>query len=168
MDRVRIRPISRSDESALKAFYTELSDGARRARFLGCASGLDERCAMQMSTPDGACEAGFVAELPDGTEGRIVGHLSLTQSAPDELELAIAVADGRQHHGIGRHLLAEATNWAEGHDVLSIVATAFTDNWRVLHLLRSTGHATIVRDVGCGLSSVTISINDRAQLKPAA
>ena len=131
MDRVRIRPIRPSDESALSAFYAGLSDELRRARFLSSASGLDEVFARQMSLP-GAGEAGYVAEQLDCSGSRIVGHVSLTEAGPNAPEIAIAVADRCQHQGLGRHLFLAATSWAEANDVDSMVATAFTDNWRVI------------------------------------
>ena len=161
MDHVRIRPIRPSDEDALMAFYSGLSDGARCARFLGIATGLDEDRAKQMSAAHGLHEAGFVAEEMGGADGRIVGHVSLSDVGTDVAEIAIAVADRCQHQGVGRHLFLAATRWAEANGCHSIVATAFTDNWRVIHLLRCSGHATIVRDAGCGVTSITISIDDR-------
>jgi L-amino acid N-acyltransferase YncA len=168
MDRVRIRPIKATDASALETFYAELSADARRARLLGSARGLDAGRACLMCAADNTHEAGFVAERQEAAGWRIVGHVSLTRVSPVALEVAIAVADSCQHKGIGGRLFMAATRWAERNDVGSIVATAFTDNWRVMRLLRRSGHATVVRDVGCGLSSVAISMHDGPALTRAA
>jgi GNAT superfamily N-acetyltransferase len=168
MDRVTIRPIRGGDTAGLSAFYEGLSAESRHARFLGSCRGLSDRCAARMCSADGKRDAGFVATVgADGGE-QIVGHVCLMEIAPGTLEIAVAVADARQGAGIGRRLFRAAVAWAELNAVARIVATAFSDNWRVLRLLASTQHPTAVRDVGSGVSSVTISIGEKGLLKRAA
>ena len=167
MPGVAIRPIQAKDLRALRDFYATLSGDSRHSRFLGCTGGISEELASNLCAADRVHDAGFVAREIGGTR-RIVGHVTMTPAGPREFEIGIAVADGFQHHGIGQRLFVAAIHWAEGNSVGSIVATTFTDNWRVINLLRSSEHPTFVRDAGCGLTNLAISISDGTQLKPAA
>jgi hypothetical protein len=65
-------------------------------------------------------------------------------------------------------LFAAALAWAEHSGCDHVVATAFSDNCRVLRLLRESGHATLVRDAGSGLSTITIDLNDHPDEQRAA
>jgi GNAT superfamily N-acetyltransferase len=168
MDAVTIRPIRGDDVAALSAFYEGLSAESRHARFLGSCRGLSDGCAARMCSADGKREAGFVATVAADGGQQIVGHVCLMEITPGTLEIGVAVADGRQGTGIGRRLFLTAIAWAEVNGIARIVATAFSDNWRVLRLLASTEHPTAVRDAGCGISSVAISIGQKAQLRRAA
>ncbi len=162
VDNIRIRPVRSADEGALVAFYAGLSVDSRRARFLGCTAGLDLAGAHQLCGSLNVDEAGFVAERIDADGHHIVGHVCMTDTDEGGLEISVAVADAWQGHGIGRRLVAPAVAWAEHNDVDRLDATALTDNWRVLRLLRSSGHPAIVLDIGCGVSSVSIFLKDEA------
>jgi acetyltransferase len=168
MHGVTIRPIRRGDAAGLSAFYAGLSPDSRHARFLGSCSGLSDDCAARMCSADGQREAGFVATAAVDGDPQVVGHVGLMETTPGTFEVAVAVADAWQGAGIGRKLFRAAVGWAELNGVGLVVATAFSDNWRVLRLLASTPHPTTVHDVGCGVSSVTISIGENGQLKRAA
>jgi acetyltransferase len=168
VENIRIRPVRTTDESALIAFYADLSADSRRARFLGCSRGLDPVTAHGLCRCVNVDEAGFVAERVGLNGCRIVGHVSLTDAGDGALEIGIAVADEVQGRGLGRRLFATAIAWAEHGGVARLVASAFTDNWRVLRLLRSSGHATLVRDTGGGVSGISIDLADHADQQRAA
>ena len=54
-------------------------------------------------------------------------------------EMAIAVADAWQHHGVGRALLAHAIAWAQVHGIDRLVASILSSNAAMFGLLRSMG-----------------------------
>lgn len=156
------------DEEALVEFYAHLSEDSRHARFLDCARGVDPRLAHALCCSNNVDEAGFVAERIEGSRREVIGHVCLTDAGRGSLEIGIAVADGAQGHGIGRRLFTAALAWAEHSGCDHVVATAFSDNCRVLRLLRESGHATLVRDAGSGLSTITIDLNDHPDEQRAA
>lgn len=166
MINVIIRPVHATDEDALIGFYADLSDDSRHARFLGCSRGVDRHVAHDLFCHARADEAGFVAVQIGPAGGQIVGHVSLTEAGDYRAEIGIVVLDAVQGRGIGRRLFETAIAWAEKNQMDEIVATAYSDNWRVIRLLGSSSHATVVRDVRCGLSAVAIQIRDGATERP--
>lgn len=135
---VVIRRVVPSDAQALRQFYAALSADSRRARFLGCVSGLSDEQARSFCTPDHMHAEGFVAldarALP---QGGILGHLCLEPAEGESLELAVAVADAAQSRGIGRALFTAALDWAASRGYRSVNASCLADNARVLSLLSS-------------------------------
>ena len=53
--------------------------------------------------------------------------------------MAIAIADGWQHHGLGRAMLARAIAWARGHGVTELSASIRWSNGAMIGLIRSLG-----------------------------
>ena len=97
------RPIDQTDCEALSAFYVGLSPESRESRFHGTAAGIGGRTARYLCGPDHGHREGFVAEVVDGGGRRvIVGHVCIEPTGTGEAEMAIAVADAWQRHGIGR------------------------------------------------------------------
>jgi acetyltransferase len=139
---VRIRSIRPDDVNRLEAFYAGLSTDSLNARFHGAERGISDRLARQFCGPDHAHGEGLVAVVDDAGE-LIVGHLCLEPRAPGEVEMAVAVADAWQHHGIGRALLGTAIEWAIAHHVDRLVAAIRWGNPAIIGLLRTTrGHMT--------------------------
>jgi GNAT superfamily N-acetyltransferase len=91
--------------------------------------------------PDHQHREGIVAECFDaiGTPV-IIGHVCIEPVNDDAAEMAIAVADSWQRHGVGRAMLAHAITWARTHDIARLVASMKCGNTAVLALLRSTGY----------------------------
>ena len=53
--------------------------------------------------------------------------------------MAIAIADGWQHHGLGRAMLAQAIAWARDHGVAELSASIRWSNGAMIGLIRSLG-----------------------------
>lgn len=136
----RIRAITPDDATALAAFYAGLSQDSLEGRFHGAARGIGEATARFFCGPDHEHREGLVAEAV-GAEGdtTIVGHLCLEPEDPHDVEMAVAVADAWQHHGIGRALLMEGIHWARGHGVDRMVASMRCGNASILGLVRAVG-----------------------------
>ena len=152
----RVRP---NDAAALRCFYDGLSPESRRARFLGWV-GVSDGQSLTFCTPDHVHAEGFVA-LSDrpGDESTVIGHLCLEPAGPQQLELAVAVADDWQGRGVGRALMAAALAWATEHGYDEIVASCFADNWRVLRLLGETAYPPRVNPAEAGVVNVSIPLH---------
>jgi GNAT superfamily N-acetyltransferase len=162
MPSVTVRLIDASDREELARFYAALSPESRRRRFLGVSSGIPDRSCRSLCTPDHKHEEGFVAvSRSDGPDdGRIVGHLCLVRAESSSVELAVAVSEDQQGHGIGRRLFVAALDWADEHHIASLTASAFADNARVLRLLSSAPLGARLHDVGAGVVEIEIPIGE--------
>jgi RimJ/RimL family protein N-acetyltransferase len=134
---IRVRRIVPEDADELCRFYAALSPDSRRLRFLSLGTRFGDTDAQYFCGSDHEHREGFVAELvnpePDGT--RIIGHLCLEPTRPDEMEIAVAIADAYQRRGIGRRLVAAAAAWASAHGVARFRAWFAPDNIGIKRLL---------------------------------
>ena len=168
---VRIRPIEPGDRDPLIDFYGTLSAESLAMRFHGASIGIVDRVAAFFCGPDHEHREGLVAVLEEpAVRGAlapiIVGHLSLEPSGAHEVEVAVAVADAWQRHGIGRRLLLAAFAWAERHGIERLRASMLWTNAAILGLLRSTGRAITLSMPGAGVVDATIDLP--TVLRPAA
>jgi acetyltransferase len=168
---IRIRPIEPGDCDALIRFYEALSAESLSLRFHGASIGIVDRAAVFFCDPDHEHREGLVAVLeePSVRGARapiIVGHLSLEPSGLREVEVAVAVADAWQRHGIGRRLLLAALAWAERHGIERLRASMLSTNVAILGLLRSMGRVVTLSMPGAGVVDATIDLP--AVLRPAA
>lgn len=136
----RIRAIGPGDREALVRFYAGLSPDSRAARFHGATGGIGSPAAVYFCGPDHRHREGLVAEsvdMPGGTA--IIGHICLEPTDAQSAEMAIAVADAWQRHGVGRALLSGAVDWARSHGVGTLTASMLWGNAPILALVRSMG-----------------------------
>lgn len=157
-DQISIRRVRPGDRDALVALYAALSPDSRYARFLGMTRGLDGEEARSFCTPDHIHDEGFVAVAETDQREEIVGHLCLEPAGDRRLELAVAVSDHFQRHGIGRRLMEAALAWAQSHGIEAILASAFADNFRVLRLLSSAPYPVHLSPADGGIVDVTIPL----------
>ena len=96
--------------------------------------------ARYLCGPDHDHREGIVAEATDA-DGSVViiGHVCIEPTCPDSAEMAIAVADAWQRHGVGRAMLAEAIVWARRHGLTRLVASMRWGNSAILGLIGSVG-----------------------------
>jgi acetyltransferase len=165
---IRIRVIEPGDRDALLRFYSGLSPDSLAMRFHGASNGSADRAAAFFCGPDHQHREGLVAVLEErGMPGRtIVGHLCLEPSDVDEVEMAVAVADAWQRHGIGRRLLEAAVAWGELHGIRRLRASMLSTNVAILGLLRSMGRDVTLTMPASGVVDATIEIS--GALRPAA
>jgi acetyltransferase len=156
---IRIRAIRPTDESELQRFYAGLSPESRRTRFFSISSGLSPAQSHSFCTTDHDHREGLVAVARIGANGeRIVGHLCLEPNGADAAEVAIAVADEFQHHGIGRRLLMAGAAWARGEHLTRLTAAMLAGNAPIHRLLAGLGLPTRTAYAGAGVSEVTIDL----------
>ena len=165
---IRIRPIEPTDRDALLRFYEALSEQSLSLRFHGASNGIADRAAQLFCGPDHEHREGLVAVLDEsGNAGStIVGHLCLEPSADDEVEMAVAVADAWQRHGVGRRLLVAAMAWAECHGIGRLRASMLSTNIAILGLVRSMGRVVTLTMPSAGVMEATIDLSNA--LRPAA
>lgn len=128
---IRVRRVCAGDAAELERFYANLSADSRVLRFHGPSRGIDRHQAERYAAVDHARRDGFVAIA----EGRIVGHVVLEPLGDGVEELAVAVDDRLQHHGVGTLLLAAAIASARLRHVRRLVAWVKIDNVAMRHLL---------------------------------
>jgi acetyltransferase len=157
----RIRPIDDADRDALTAFYAALSPDSREARFHGASSGLGGGAARYLCGPDHDHREGLVAEVSDADGATtIIGHVCIEPTGTGEAEMAIAVADVWQHHGIGRRLLAEAIVWARAHGFVRLVASVRLGNSAILGLIGSMDRVVTMGDCDGGVVDAVIDLRE--------
>jgi acetyltransferase len=165
----RIRPIDDADRDGLTAFYAALSPDSLEARFHGAASGIGGRAARYLCGPDHDHREGLVAEVIDGS-GRpiIIGHVCIEPTRAGEAEMAIAVADAWQRHGIGRRLLADSIVWASAHGFVQLVASVRLGNSAILGLIGSMDRSVTIGDCDGGVVDVMIDLRAPERVPDAA
>ena len=166
---IRIRRVDRDDVERLRRFYSELSTESRRRRFLSGGSEVDAHAATYLCGPDHLHREGFVAVPVGSNAGRIVGHLCLEPSGPRQAEVAVAVSDVEQGHGIGRLLMTEALLWAAQHGIERFTATCAVDNEGILRLVRALGLPITFGPMAGGTQELSIALStDRRPQQVAA
>ena len=134
-DDVRVRRVCPADAAELERFYADLSADSRVTRFHGASRGIDHQQALRFAGADHLRRDGFVAVAG----GRIAGHLVLEPLGHGIEELAVAVDDRFQHHGVGTLLLGAAIASARLRHVRRLVAWVMVDNVAMRRLLAG-GH----------------------------
>lgn len=157
---VAIRPIVPGDHDGLRAFYAGLSDESRRTRFFGATSGIGDRQSAWFCHPDHTHREGFVAVAgrSPGHTGQIVGHVCVEPVDATTAEIAIAVDDAFQGHGIGHRLVDAAVAAARADGYAQLVATMLAGNPAIQRLLHHLGLPTSSRPVGAGVVQATIEL----------
>jgi acetyltransferase len=154
----RIRAITPDDRDELARFYAQLSPDSLAARFHHASHGIADSTSRFFCGPDHEHREGLVAEAVDRTARRIIGHLCLEPVGSGQVEMAIAVADAWQHHGVGRALLAVAIGWARTHGVDRLRASILSGNGAILGLVRSTGCPVTLTTSGLGVVDASIDV----------
>lgn len=160
--RPSIRPVANDDADALAAFYGALSPDSRRTRFFGACRSITDLQARRFVRPRGRGAHGWVAL---DSEGRIVGHLCLE---PVDLqrdrveEIAVAVADAWQGHGLGHALVALAIRSARRRGIVALEATMLTGNHPIHALLEHSGLPWTCRALEPGVESIRLELRREA------
>jgi acetyltransferase len=157
----RIRAITDADRDALTRFYAALSPESFEARFHGAAAGIGVPVARYLCGPDHDHREGIVAETTEADGGVvIIGHVCIEPTCSESAEMAIAVADAWQRHGVGRAMLAEAITWARGHGLARLVASMRWGNNAILRLIESVGCPVSFGDSDGGIVDAIVDLGD--------
>jgi acetyltransferase len=154
---VSIRPIERIDASALSDFYAALSAESLRRRFLGSGRHPCDELARAFTEHDGE---GFVAVLAERgpRDGAIVGHATLQPDGRGGAEVAFAVADELQGHGIGHRLMDAVVSGARAIGLHELNASLFADNGAMRRLLESAEASVTSDAIDGGVEEIVVAV----------
>lgn len=137
---VRIRPLEPADERALADFLTALSLRSRAFRFFsaGVSPDVAARRAVDLHYPDSFALVALQGEC-------IIGHAMYARLPSDAVEVAFAVADELQGHGLGTIMLGEISEVAAANGFGALEAEVLPDNDRMLEVFADSGLPLRVR-----------------------
>jgi acetyl coenzyme A synthetase (ADP forming)-like protein len=133
---VRVRPVRPGDAQAVRKFFQGLSREALAFRFFTGA--VPAEALERLGRPaDLAEQCNLVASR--GDPERIVGHAMYSRTSPERAEVAFAVADELQGHGLGTILLAHLAEIAAEHGITTFEAEVMPANHRMIEVFRDSG-----------------------------
>jgi RimJ/RimL family protein N-acetyltransferase len=147
---VRLRPVRGDDIGRLRTFLENLSEQARWFRFFSGAVSLDDAARA-------AVEAGGGLSLVavTGADEHIIGQGGYFPLDDGRAEVAFAVADRWQDHGIATILLAHLADAAADAGIGTFVAFVLPGNHRMITVFRTSGYPVEVRAVA---DEITVSL----------
>jgi acetate---CoA ligase (ADP-forming) len=148
---LRVRPLAGDDGPAMRAFLGGLSLESVGFRFFGCVD-LEWAASWAMDV-DGADRYALVASA--GPDHAIVAHAAYIRTGGDRAEVAFAVADAWQGHGIATIMLAQLAAVAEEHGIALFTAEVLPTNHRMIAVFRDSGFAVTLRS-GDGVIEVQL------------
>ena len=133
---VHLRPVRPDDEGALRDFFAGLDPTSQAFRFFSGAIDLDGIAAM-MASVDYAERYGLIATR--GPDRHPVGHGVYIAMGGGRAEVAFAVADALQGHGLGTILLAHLAAAAGENGIETFRAEVLPQNHRMIGMFRESG-----------------------------
>ena len=162
---VCLRTIRPSDETRIRDGIMELSDRSRYLRFFSAFKEPPENIVKQLGAVDGHDHIAWGAILLDEEHYPPIGAAHAIRSAtePSCGELAIAVLDDYQGHGLARMLLAAVFANCSDEGIPSLEIQVMAENRAAIKLIESLGakrrpaidsvyHFSL--DVSCGLDAL--------------
>ena len=108
---VHVRPVRSGDREPLQTFFEGLSESSRAFRFFSGGADMSSATGIAVDV-DYADHYGLVATRDEPTH--VVGHgMAYTRSGRERAEVAFAIADELQGHGLGTILLAHLAELAD-------------------------------------------------------
>jgi RimJ/RimL family protein N-acetyltransferase len=136
---VEIRPIEPDDKDALARGFDRLSERSRYRRFLSPRGPLTDAELRYLTEVDHHDHEALVAVEPETGEGVGVARFVRSPEDPRLAELAVAVADDWQGHGVGSLLAAELAKRAREEGITCFTALALAENDAMLGILQELG-----------------------------
>ena len=136
---LRLRPPGDADRQSLVRFFEELSERSLYLRFHGRPT-VDERLVEPVLDPDWVDRGALLGSVVEGGEERIVALANYVRLRdPLSAEVAFAVADAYQGHGIGTRLLEQLAALAASHGVERFIGEVMADNTAMIHVFEGVG-----------------------------
>ncbi len=133
---VHLRPVRPDDEEALREFFAGLDQASQAFRFFSGAIDLDG-IARMMAGVDYLGRYGLIASRGPGR--RPVGHGVYIGIGEGRAEVAFAVVDELQGHGLGTILLAHLAAAAGANGIETFRAEVLPQNHRMIGMFRESG-----------------------------
>lgn len=140
---VLIRPITRHDRDAERAFIEGLSAQARRYRFLGQVRCPSERLIEQLTDIDFVHDVAFVAVTAQDSQEKIVGVSRYsTDQEGLKCECAVTVSDDWQEKGLGTLLMKHLIEVARARGIRRMTSVDSAENLQMRDLAKHLGFRT--------------------------
>src|SRR5262245_38537875 len=154
---LRLRPPGSMDADRVLAFFARLSDESVYLRFHGFPS-LSPALVAPFLDPDWSDRGSLIGTLGAGGDERVVALASIVRlRGPSSAEVAFAVADDLQGHGIATRLLEQLAEPAADAGIESFVAQVMQGNRAMLRVFEEAGFA-VGRRIEGGTIEVTLSL----------
>jgi acetate---CoA ligase (ADP-forming) len=152
---VCVRRAVEADVPAVLAFFGSLSLDSLYQRFLGLPA-LTPARVRALTVPDAPRATVLVVE----SHGRIVAFAGFYPPSANatHAEVAFAVADALQGHGIGTRLLEQLAAVARSQGIDTFDADVLGENRRMLEVFRECGYGVSSR-IASGICQVTLSLS---------
>jgi acetyl coenzyme A synthetase (ADP forming)-like protein len=137
---VRLRPARPDDIVAVRAFLEALSEESRWLRFFGAGANLRDAATVAVRSPQ---TVSLLAVT--GADGHVIGHGMYVRERAGEAEIALAVSDEWQRHGIATILLAQLADVAAAEGIHTFTALVLPQNHRMIGVFRESGYPVRVR-----------------------
>lgn len=134
-----IRAVRPDDEANLARFFRSLSILSRHRRFLSAVNELPATLLARLARPDTGHEIALVAAPLDSTDGSVVAEARFVAGDANMAEMAIAVSDAAQGHGLGAQLLRVLLRRARKTGMRAVYGDVLPDNRPMLALARKFG-----------------------------
>ena len=131
-----IRPVQPSDAAALLRFFESLSEESRYLRFFSGAVDL-HKAAASASHVDYHDRYGLIATA--GEDGTVIANGMYIKTGTDRAEVAFAVSDAYQGHGLGTLLLGQLAEVATQSGILVFEAVVLPGNHQMIEVFRESG-----------------------------
>jgi acetate---CoA ligase (ADP-forming) len=151
---LRLRPIRPDDHLQIVRFYGTLSPESMYMRFFGMRS-AEAAAQGSPSNVDYRHEFGIVGEL--GGEVVAVAHYLSMKKRPDVAEVAFAIRDDMQGHGIGTRMLERLAEVAFTNGIVRFEAETLSENALMLDVFLRCGFDVVSRS-GDGVVRVAFPI----------
>lgn len=161
---VRIRPVQSGDRGALSLLHdVGLGDTSAYYRFFGIRPHFTDAFLDHLTAFDPSQRATLVAVVND----EIVGAGSYNRQQVDEVEVAFAVADRFQGHGIGTVLLEDLAVLARSEGFTRLVAHTLAGNRPMLDVFANVG-LRVRHRLDAGVVDVEMDLHDDSALAQRA
>jgi RimJ/RimL family protein N-acetyltransferase len=135
--RILIRPVVPDDVELERRFIADLSPQSRRFRFLDTMSVPSEKLLRQLTSVDPAREAALAAVDP--LTQHFIGVARFSLDGHGVAEIAVAVVDYWQRHGVGSLLVRKLIAVARAHGIKRLFSVDSEDNRSMRHFARKLG-----------------------------
>ncbi len=135
----RVRQIEPSDADRLQAFHQALSPQSRQRRYFTPMPRLSDTMLDRFVQVDHVDREALVVEAGDLIVG--LGQYERLSTHPTDAEVAFAVADEYQGHGIGTLLLEHLASLARRNDIERFVAETLGTNSAMLKVFTRAGYS---------------------------
>ncbi|HZP46097.1 MAG TPA: GNAT family N-acetyltransferase [Candidatus Binataceae bacterium] len=171
--RLHIRALRPDDRDRLRNHFMALSDQAKIFRFHGVKRSLSDAELDRLTRLDFVRHVALVATFDEALDAPLigVGRYIVTPAHADRAEVAFAVLDAFQGHGIGSRLLHHLALIAAAHGIREFQAEVLDANRAMLEVFADSGLPVIERSSRFGVTHAVFSIAQRTPprwAKPAA